>query len=185
MRIITGTLKGRVLTIPKGLKVRPTADRTKESMFSILETHMGLRNQTVLDLFAGSGNLGFEAISRGAAKVVAVENNRSNVALIEKTAKKFDVTDYISIRNADVSSFINSPAVPYDIVFADPPYDYPDIEEMTDQIIQLGWLKKSGWLLLEHDKYHDFSHHEHCVMSRAYGRTIVSIFETTEKPSPS
>jgi len=181
MRIITGILKGRILNIPKGLSVRPTSDRTKESMFSILETHLGLRNRTILDLFAGSGNLGFEAISRGASKVVAVEKDRSNTELIEKTADKFKIANLISVRKADVANFLRSPAIPFDIVFADPPYNYPQMEEMIELITQHGWLKRKGWLLLEHDKRHDFTNHEECIMARSYGRTIVSIFEPAEK----
>jgi len=178
MRIITGTLKGQTIEIPSGLEVRPTTDRTKESMFAILESHWNLQGILILDLFAGSGSLGFEAISRGAKRVTAIELNPSNVKLINRTAKKFGIDNQVFTRCSDVSVFLESPPVKYDIIFADPPYDYPNMPEMVTTILNEGWLAEQGWLLLEHDKRHTFKEHEACILSRAYGRTTVSIFES-------
>lgn len=90
MRIITGKLKGRRITIPKGLDVRPTTDRTKESIFNKIEVYKYLDGATVLDLFGGSGNLGFEAISRGVKNVTFVEIDPKNVALIEKQLRSLE-----------------------------------------------------------------------------------------------
>ena len=94
MRIITGTLKGRRITMPKGLDVRPTTNRTKESIFNKIEVYKHIDGARVLDLFGGSGSLGFEAISRGAATVTFVDINPSNIALIEKTATFIDANRY-------------------------------------------------------------------------------------------
>lgn len=176
MRIITGTLKGRKIHIPNTLNVRPTSDRTKEGLFSVIEARRYIRDANVLDLFAGSGNLGIEAISRGASRVTFVDLDRRNVALIDKLAQQFEISDRSRTAVADVADFLDGPPLPYDIVFADPPYDYPLMEDMIETIVDGGWLNDGGWLVLEHDKRHDFSNHPHCFFTKAYGRTIVSIF---------
>ena len=180
MRIITGTLKGRRIQIPKGLNVRPTSDRTKEGMFSVITSHKYLADARVLDLFAGSGNLGFEAISRGARSVLFVESDRQNVKQIEKQAESFKVSDQVRTQVMPVDEYLQWPATAYDFVFADPPYDYPMMPELIEKVLEKGWITETGWFLLEHDKRHDFSDHPNCFFTRAYGRTIVSIF--TQNP---
>lgn len=176
MRIITGLLKGRKIHIPNTLNVRPTSDRTKEGLFSILEARKYIRNANVLDLFAGSGNLGIEAISRGARQVLFVDNDRRNIKHIEDVAKQFEISSQIRTAASRVDDFLNGSPLPYDIVFSDPPYDYPLMEKMITVIVNDGWLNDNGWLILEHDKRHDFREHPHCAYKREYGRTIVSIF---------
>jgi 16S rRNA (guanine(966)-N(2))-methyltransferase RsmD len=178
MRIITGTLKNRRITVPKGVVTRPTTDRTKESMFNIIESRKGIEDCTILDLFSGSGNLAFEAISRGASKAVCVEQNRKCAASIEQNAQVFDIKTQIRVLTSDVWGFVNGLATSYDLVFADPPYDYPYMGDLVDIVIQKGWLKEDGWFILEHDARHNFSQHPHCVFAKPYGRTVVSIFLT-------
>ncbi len=176
MRIITGSLKGRRIHIPNTLDVRPTSDRTKEGLFSAIESRIYIQETRVLDLFAGSGNLGFEAISRGASNVLFVDNDRRNIRLIEKTADQFRVASQIRTVTSAVEDFLQGPAMPYDLIFSDPPYDYPLMQEMVDVILAKGWLQENGLFILEHDKRHDFSGHDRCMFSKAYGRTTVSIF---------
>lgn len=178
MRIITGTLKGRRIHIPNTLDVRPTADRTKEGLFGVIDARRYIRDARVLDLFAGSGNLGIEAISRGAEEVLFVDHDRRNISHIEKTASEFDIKSRVRTRTSTVERFLKEPATPYDLIFADPPYDYEFMEQMVETIINGGWLGENGWLILEHDKYHDFSAHPHCFFSKAYGRTTVSMFQS-------
>lgn len=180
MRIITGLLKGRKIHIPNTLNVRPTSDRTKEGLFSILEARKYIRNANVLDLFAGSGNLGIEAISRGARQVLFVDSDRRNIKHIEELCAQFEITSQIRTATSRVSDFLKGSPLPYDIVFSDPPYDYPLMEEMITTIVNDGWLNENGWLILEHDKRHDFRDHPHCACTREYGRTIVSIFLARE-----
>lgn len=176
MRIITGILKGRQIHIPNTLNVRPTSDRTKEGLFSTIEARKYLRDSRILDLFAGSGNLGMEAISRGAKTVLFVDNDRNNIHHIVQLADEFNVAKQIRTVTSSVEDFLQGPAVPYDFIFSDPPYDYPLMQEMISDILTTGWLQKNGWLILEHDKRHDFSGHDQCIIIKNYGRTTVSIF---------
>ncbi len=180
MRIITGLLKGRQINIPKTLNVRPTSARTKEGIFSIIDARKYIRNSNVLDLFAGSGNLGIEAISRGASKVLFVDSDRRNIDHIETISNEFDIADQIRTVTSPVERFLEGMPLPYDIVFSDPPYDFPLMTEMIDTICQEGWLADNGWLVLEHDKRHDFTNHPHCAYYKEYGRTHVSIFLAEE-----
>ena len=180
MRIITGLLKGRRIHIPKTLNVRPTTDRTKEGLFSILDARKYIRGANVLDLFGGSGNLGFEALSRGAEKALFVDNDRRNIKHIESTAREFEVSDQVRTVPSDVERFLDGMPLPYDIIFADPPYHYAHMEDMVETILGNGWLAENGWLILEHDKHHDFSNHLHCSYVKEYGRTHVSIFLAEE-----
>jgi 16S rRNA (guanine966-N2)-methyltransferase len=182
MRIITGTLKGRTVPMPKTGLLRPTSDRTKEGIFSVIDARTYFDNTRILDLFAGSGNLGFEAISRGAASVLFVDREQEHIRLIDKTAKQFGIEDRVSTLTADIETFLErKPPVPFDMIFADPPYDYFLMEEMIDLVMNGEFLTEQGWFVLEHDKRHDFSSHPLCRFSKAYGRTIASIFRHTEE----
>lgn len=177
MRIITGKLKGRSIPVPKSGLLRPTSDRTKEGLFSVIDARVYFDNTRVLDLFAGSGNLGFEAISRGSEFCLFVDDEPLHIRQIEKTAKNFGVDSQIGTLISEVEIFLQQKHGTFDFVFADPPYDYYKMEEMIDLIVSENWLNEDGWFILEHDKRHDFSSHENCVFSKPYGRTIVSIFK--------
>lgn len=177
MRIITGLLKGRVINVPNKLEVRPTTDRVKEGLFSVIESRRFIQNCTVLDLFAGSGNLGFEALSRGAKNVLFVDHERFNIKHIEKTAKEFEMENQMSTAIFDVAKFLEGPAVPYDLIFADPPYPYTKVEETVEMVINNGWLKDDGWLIFEHNKHHDFKKHPNFLFDKKYGRSFVSFLQ--------
>lgn len=177
MRIITGKLKGRSIPIPKTGKLRPTSDRTKEGLFSVMAARTYIKQTHVLDLFAGSGNLGFEAISRGSESCLFVDNVPEHCRQIEKTAMQLGIENQTEVRTSDIDIFLEKPLGKYDFIFADPPYDYYDMEGLIEMVMERGWMKENGWFILEHDKRHDFSSHSGCVFSKPYGRTIVSIFK--------
>lgn len=177
MRIITGKLKGRNIPLPKTDLLRPTSDRTKEGMFSVIDARTYFDQTGVLDLFAGSGNLGFEAISRGASTSLFVDSVSDHIKQIEKTAKQFGISEQISTITMDTEQFLEKDYGQFDFVFADPPYEYYKMAEMIDIVMENNWLKEDGWFILEHDKRHDFTDHPQCVFSKPYGRTIVSIFK--------
>lgn len=176
MRIITGTLKGRKIDIPGNLDVRPTTDRTKEGLFSTIESWKYISDATVLDLFAGSGNLGFEAISRGAASALFVDEDSRNIRHIESLAEDFEVGDRVRTVISDVEKFLQGPSVPYDFIFADPPYTYTQLDEIVESVFANKWLKENGWLIAEHNRHYDFRDHRYNLMEKEYGRTMISIF---------
>ena len=176
MRIITGTLKGRKIPIPKTELLRPTSDRTKEGIFSTIAARRYFESARVLDLFAGSGNLGFEALSRGAKYVLFADREAEHIQHIEKLAETFGISDQISTRIIAIEEYLENPGQAFDLIFADPPYDYFFMEGMIELIMNSTVLDSHGLFVLEHDKRHDFSSHENCVSVKPYGRTIASIF---------
>lgn len=178
MRIITGKLKGRKIPIPDSGELRPTSDRTKEGLFSVIDARRYIDGTRILDLFAGSGNLGLEAISRGADRVLFVDSNSDHLRHIEKLSASFGVDHQISTLTMAVEEYLKRDPIPYDIIFCDPPYDFVYMVETIEIVLHQGWLDSEGWFVLEHDRRHDFADHPHCFYSKAYGRTIVSIFQS-------
>ena len=131
IRVIAGEFKGRRLKTPATAKVRPTADRVREAWFSILQqTIPGAR---VLDLFAGSGALGFEALSRGAVAVDFVETHRASLAVLKENSETLKVEDRVTIHRVDAQRFARRlPPTSYDVAFADPPYATDDAAQLVE-----------------------------------------------------
>ncbi len=176
MRIITGSLKGRKIPAPTTDLLRPTSDRTKEGIFSTIAARRYFDSTRVLDLFAGSGNLGFEAISRGSAHVSFIDREAEHIHHIEKLAESLGIKDQISTRIIAAEEYLENPDQTFDFIFADPPYDYFFMEEIINLIMKRNVLADDGLFILEHDKRHDFSSHDKIVSVKPYGRTIASIF---------
>jgi 16S rRNA (guanine966-N2)-methyltransferase len=148
MRIIAGEWRGRPLTAPAGQGTRPTSDRTRETLFSMLVSRLGsFEGLRVADLYAGSGALGLEALSRGAAHATFVENDARAVAAIRANAAALKAEDRIDARG--LSATMLPPAQPFDLVFADPPYAPGSGTAVVEQIGRAGWLGKGGWLAIE------------------------------------
>ena len=147
-RIIAGTAGGRTLKVPPGSGTRPTSDRVREALFSSLEARDALRGATVLDLYAGSGALGLEAASRGAARVVLVESDRRAAALIESNARSLGLRGEVVAR--PVRSFLAGPAEAFDLVVLDPPYPLAE-EELAADLAALadGWLSEDALVVVE------------------------------------
>ena len=181
VRIIAGDLKGRVLRIPPGKDFRPTLDRVKESIFGAI--HGFLPGKSVCDLFAGSGNLGFEALSRGALHVLFVENHPRRIGIIRKNSIQLGQDDRVRIIRGDVVKTIISlgrKGNRFDIVFADPPYRLPCITGLPRIIGEAGILNEGGVFVLEHPVWlaGDISPGGLRVRSsKRYGETCVMIFE--------
>src|SRR5690606_35502426 len=109
------------------------------------------------------------------------DSNRASIKIIEETALQFGVSEQIRAVFSAVDSFLGKFPRPYDLIFADPPYDYPAMDEIIERVLADGWLAAEGWFFLEHDKRHNFTEHPNCVISKPYGRTIVSIFVSPSK----
>lgn len=175
MRIIAGSLRRRHLKAPKGQITRPTTDRVKESLFNMLNSRIEFVESDVLDLFAGTGSLGLEAISRGATSVTFVEFNRQVMKCCRENAMQLDVEEACVFFQADAVSFLRSYKGPaFDAIFADPPYELEALAKLPD--MALPFVANHGVFVLEHDQTHNFEDHPLLETSRAYGRTIVSIF---------
>lgn len=146
MRIISGKWRGRTLEAPPGMATRPTSDRVREALFSMLASRLGtFEDLRVADLFAGSGALGLEALSRGAAAATFVENDPGAVAVIRRNAKKLGAeVDLLT------SSALALPArQPFDLVFADPPYERGSGTAVVRSASKADWLASGGWMTVE------------------------------------
>ena len=174
MRVIAGKAKGIQLKTPDGMLTRPTADRVKEALFSIL--NFDLPGTKVLDLFAGTGGIGLEFVSRGAREVTAVEMAHTQQNFILSCCKQLGVKNLHLIRG-DVFKFVKACHVQYDFIYADPPYDLPELANIPDLIFEQGILKDGGFFVLEHSKHNDFYNHPHFVEQRSYGSVHFSFFQ--------
>jgi 16S rRNA (guanine966-N2)-methyltransferase len=147
-RITGGSLGSRKLRSPKGTHVRPTPGRVKESLFSILAHR--LEGARVLDLFAGTGAIGFEAASRGASRVVSVEGNREIANAIEEAAKNLAVDDVVAVFQAPAERALYRLEGPFDIVYLDPPYADPVPLQLLRLILERQLLAPDAIVVYEH-----------------------------------
>lgn len=177
MRIISGKYKGRRITAPKKLPIRPTTDMAKESLFNILNNLYYFDSITVLDLFSGSGNISYEFASRGTVHITSVDANFGCIKFINETAEDFDMP--IQSIKSDVFKFLEKSTSKSTIIFADPPYDYP-LEKFTkipELVFQNRLLEDDGLLIVEHSKHTDLSQLDHFKNSKSYGGNMFSFFE--------
>ncbi|WP_028970102.1 16S rRNA (guanine(966)-N(2))-methyltransferase RsmD [Sphingomonas sp. URHD0057] len=148
MRIIAGHWRGRVIEAPVGQATRPTADRVRETLFSMLASRLGsFEDLRVADLFAGSGALGFEALSRGAAQATFVENDVKASAAIRRNAEKLGASDRVHILGGSALALPRSE--PFDLIFADPPYGPGAGNVVVQAITKADWLAPGGWMSIE------------------------------------
>ncbi|GAB2684985.1 16S rRNA (guanine(966)-N(2))-methyltransferase RsmD [Mucilaginibacter koreensis] len=176
MRIIGGSLKGLRLNPPKNLPVRPTTDLAKEALFNILQNQVELYGITVLDLFSGTGNLALEFASRGAEQVIAVDRSIHCVNYIKDTARQHNLPQ-IKTFKADVFKYLEMETEPYDLIFADPPYDLSRIPDIPKIVFEKGLLKPDGLLIVEHQSMQNLSNHPAFAEQRKYGHSSFSFFK--------
>ena len=178
MRIISGMHKGRKLTAPKTLSARPTTDVAKEGLFNVLSHRIDLGEQSVLDLFSGTGNISFEFCSRGSRQVTAVEQDRQACGFIRKTAELLSL-ETLEIRCAKVEYFLQSTAKAYDIVFMDPPYSIgvTGYAKLIALVFDQNWISEDGILIAEHSSKDILSAVTHFAESRSYGSSSFSFFK--------
>ena len=149
MRIIAGEWRGRAIVAPPGDATRPTADRTRETLFSMLVSRLGsFEDLRVADLFAGSGALGLEALSRGAAHVTFIENDNEAVRAIQANVAKLGATARAEIKLASALKLPPTSA-PFDVILADPPYSPKAAIATLAAVARANWLAPGGWLAIE------------------------------------
>lgn len=177
MRIISGKYKGKRLTAPKKLPVRPTTDMAKEALFNILNNRYYFEDVAVLDLFSGTGNISFEFASRGSVNITSVDAHSGCVQYISKTSKELNFD--ISTMKSDVFKFLEHTKSKYDVIFADPPYSFEITQffKIPELIFQNKLLLEDGLLIVEHAEQTDLSSLPNFSDKRKYGSSVFSFFE--------
>lgn len=175
MRIISGKYKGKQLQAPSGLPVRPTTDMAKEGLFNMLASRVDIEGCKALDLFAGTGNISFELLSRGAAELVIVDKHPGCVRFIEDTLKKLDAGE-ARVYKTDAIVALERVKNKFDLIFADPPYDYKNHREIVSKVFERGLLAPGGWMVIEHPKEVEFSDMPAWYETRKYGKVHFSFF---------
>ena len=177
MRIISGKYKGRRITAPKNLPVRPTTDMSKEALFNVLNNYFNFSDLKVLDLFSGTGNISYEFGSRGCDNITSVDGDMGCVNFIKKTAKEFDL-NITAIKN-DVFKFLEKHKGSYDIIFADPPYgiDQKEFEKLIELVFENELLDEEGMMIMEHSKHTKLDHMMHFSFKKNYGGSVFSFYE--------
>lgn len=179
MRIITGQYKGRHFDIPRTFKARPTTDFAKENIFNVLNGYVDFADSAALDLFAGTGSISLELLSRGCNPVVSVEADRDHAAFIRQCMDKIATKNNVLIRG-DVFRFLKTCHRRFDIIFADPPYTLPNIALLPNLILESNILEDDGILVFEHGKHNDFADDPRFIEHRSYGSVNFSLFRNTD-----
>lgn len=162
--------------MPKNITARPTTDFARENLFNVLENLTDVEGSAVCDLFAGTGAISWEFVSRGAAAVTAVEQAPVQTAFIRQVKEKLGDT-VLTLIKGDVFKFIQRASTAYDIVFADPPYDHPRFAEIPGLILGSKLVKDGTLVIVEHSKNHDFSQLPGFFRQLTYGSVNFSIFK--------
>lgn len=183
MRVITGLARGKRLTTLEGENVRPTPERVKEALFSIIQFQV--EGRRVLDLFAGSGQLGIEALSRGAKQAVFVDASKASVAVVQKNLESTGLIDNAKVKNMDFASFLMQSQEPFDLAFLDPPYRTGLLQRALPMVAQT--MNRGGTIICENpsDEQMPESAGEF-VQGRSYryGKIVLTLYrhkDVTEK----
>jgi 16S rRNA (guanine966-N2)-methyltransferase len=179
MRIIAGIHRGRILASPRDRSVRPTTDRAKQTIFDILTNKIAFEGLEVLDLFAGTGSLGLEAISRSAACVTFVDNSRDSLAVLRKNVGALHCEQLCTMYQAEVFWYLKNTRAQYDLVFADPPYKLESIGKLPQAIHQAGVLKPGAFVVMEHSRESAIELDETAyeIVRKPFGQTTVLILQ--------
>jgi len=172
VRIVSGIHKGRKINDPENLPVRPTTDRAKEALFSILDNRYYFDGKNVLDLFSGTGNISYEFASRGAEHVTSIDDNSKCIQFIESINTELDFKN--SCIKSDCLDYLENCNKQFNFIFADPPYSFQEYQKLKDIIFKKNLVKKDGCLIIEHDNSTSFE--DRNVELRKYGTVHFSIF---------
>ncbi len=175
MRIIGGNLKGIFIKAPDKLPVRPTTDMAKEALFNILNHAFDFGDCDILDLFSGTGNISIEFASRNAKHITAVDKHPACVQWIKSISQKHQLSQIKPLK-ADVFKYLQQEKQQYDIIFADPPYDLPNIPAIAQLVIQHNLLKPDGLLIIEHPSMLKLDQKPGFSECRKYGNSSFSFF---------
>ncbi|EGV42053.1 methyltransferase domain-containing protein [Bizionia argentinensis JUB59] len=177
MRIVSGQFKGRRITAPRKLPVRPTTDMAKEALFNILNNLYYLDSISVIDLFSGTGNISYEFASRGTEDITCVDGDAGCIQFINETAETLNIE--LNTIKSDVFSYLAKNKKQANVIFADPPYDFPleQFSRIPELVFKNNLLLPNGVLIVEHSKYTPLSELEYFSYSKSYGNNLFSFFE--------
>ena len=179
MRIIRGKFGKRRFDVPKNITARPTTDFARENIFNVLENMLDFEGLTALDLFAGTGAISFEFVSRECSEVTAVEMANTQANFIKSVKQKLSA-DNLRVIKGDVFKFVEPCSNKFDIIFADPPYDHPRFGEIPSLILNSQMIKPGTLVIVEHSRDYDFSELPHFSEQRTYGSVNFSLFQIPE-----
>ncbi len=176
MRVISGSVRGLKLIAPEGVETRPTTDRVKESIFNILQPYVPCEN--VLDLFAGSGAMGIEALSRGCLSCVFVEKSKDAISIIHKNLDKSRFASSSHVVFGDALAYLDNCTKQFDLIFLDPPYNKGLLSSVFGKIFSNDLLSDEGIVLVESEAGGETVTHDRfeCFKQAKYGKTVVSVF---------
>ncbi len=180
MRIITGKYKGKRFDVPRSFKARPTTDFAKENLFNVLRAYIDFEETRALDLFAGTGSITLELLSRGCTEVVSVEKDRQHFGFISQVLRSLSDPAAHPVC-ADALRYIERCNRQFDLIFADPPYALRELPELPDRVMNSNMLAPGAIFVLEHGKDNIFSERPDFLEHRAYGSVNFSFFR---KPTP-
>lgn len=183
MRIIAGQFRGRTLATVRDLTIRPTTDRAKQTIFDILSNRIEFEGIRVLDLFAGSGSLGLEALSRGAQEIVFVEKSRGSIKVLESNISTLKCEQQCTVYPADVFWYLKHTRQAFDLVFVDPPYKLEEIGTLPSAIYRSSVVNEGSYVVMEHSKESaiELSESNYEITRKAFGQTIVLILKTKSR----
>ena len=176
MRIISGKYRGRTINPPKNLRARPTTDFAKENLFNVLNNLIDFEACDVLDLFAGTGSIGYEFASRGARSVTSVEINPVHYNFIRQTAAQLEFANFYAVK-ANVFLYLKSCSKQFDLIFSDAPYEMDGSEAVIDLVLKNDLLRPDGIFVFEHSKTKNFSDYKEFWQLRSYGSVQFSFFK--------
>ncbi len=182
MRIISGKYGRRRFDVPTNITARPTTDMARENLFNVLGNLIDFEGKKVLDLFAGTGAMSFEFLSRGCASVTAVEKARTQAEFIKRVQQQLGDPNLTLVRG-DVFKFVATCRQSFDVIFADPPYDLPRFGEIPGLVLDSPLVHDGTLFIMEHPREHDFSGLPHFSQQRVYGKVNFSLFEIVD-PNP-
>ena len=175
MRAITGKYKGRHFDVPSSFNARPTTDFAKENLFNVLRSYVDFEGLHVLDLFAGTGSISLEFLSRGAERVVSVERDFKHYGFIRKVQDLLGNASWRPL-HLDALRYIEKSEEPFSVVFADPPYALRELGSLPERVLGSKLLSDDGLFVLEHGREYDFSDHLNYVEHRVYGSVNFTFF---------
>jgi 16S rRNA (guanine966-N2)-methyltransferase len=185
MRIIAGDFRGRLLETVPDLSVRPTTDRAKQTIFDILSNRVVFEDLEVLDLFAGSGSLGLEAISRGAKNATFIDKSRKPLDVLEKNIETLGCESQCSVYQAEVFWYLKNIKRTYNLIFADPPYKLENIGHLPNAIYDSGAVRHGSYVVMEHSRESmiELDDQKYEFLRKPFGQTTVLILTAIVPPT--